>query len=82
MQEHDELPCPIDAGLVIDDSYLGINNRSVLRVQYLPIFHCAATRLAAYPPIRTAPRAGGVERIVPVVFGFLYLVLLIGRLTG
>jgi hypothetical protein len=25
---------------------------------------------------------GGVERIVPVVFGFLYLVLLIGRLTG
>jgi hypothetical protein len=25
---------------------------------------------------------GGVERIVPVVFGFLYLVLLIGRLMG
>ncbi|MCW2623487.1 hypothetical protein [Mycobacterium sp.] len=25
---------------------------------------------------------GGVERTVPVVFGFLYLVLLIGRLTG
>jgi hypothetical protein len=25
---------------------------------------------------------GGVERIVPVVFGLLYVVLLIGRLTG